>query len=148
MFDPIAFLIEQGLLRDRTATAKPLTGGYLNQVYRVRGDVTDWVVKCFMPETELALFPNFPTAEAEALKRAGGYGLAPKLVDFFDGENPVVVYEFCEGEVWSSGVGKVAQLLRRLCHVDGGYPGGGRCLSRNRWARDARQAGCQSAGAV
>ena len=57
MFDPITFLIEQGLLRDRSVTAKPLTGGYLNQVYRVRGADIDWVVKRFMPETELALFP-------------------------------------------------------------------------------------------
>jgi len=120
MFDPITFLIEQGLLRDRSVTAKPLTGGYLNQVYRVRGADIDWVVKRFMPETELALFPNFPTDEALALKRASALGLAPKPIGFFDGERPVLVYEFCEGEMWHGGVGDVARLLRQLRSVETG----------------------------
>ena len=118
MFDPVAFLIEQGLLRDQSVTARPLTGGYLNQVYRVRGAGIDWVVKRFMPETELALFPNFPADEAEALKRAAAVGLAPKPIGFFAGERPILVYEFCEGEMWSRGVGDVARLLRRLRGVD------------------------------
>jgi thiamine kinase len=118
MFDPVEFLMERGLLRDRGVTAKPMTCGYLNQVYRVRGAGIDWVVKRFMPETELALFPNFPADEAEALKRASVPGLAPKPVGFFDGDNPVLVYEFCEGEIWRDGVGDVARLLRRLRDVD------------------------------
>ncbi len=123
MFDPVEFLLEHGLLRDRGVSAKPLAGGYLNEVYRVRGPATDgpgidWVVKRFMPETELALFPNFPAAEAEALKRAGAHGLAPKPIGFFEGDRPVLVYEFCEGEVWRDGVGDVARLLRRLRDVD------------------------------
>jgi aminoglycoside phosphotransferase (APT) family kinase protein len=118
MFDPVVFLIEQGLLRDRSVTARPLTGGYLNQVYRVRDVGIDWVVKRFMPETELALFPNFPADEAEALKRASAHGLAPKPIGFFPGENPVLVYEFCEGEVWAEGIGAVARLMRRLRGVD------------------------------
>jgi thiamine kinase-like enzyme len=118
MFDPIAFLIERRLLRDRSVTAKPLTGGYLNQVTRVRGSGIDWVVKRFMPETELALFPNFPADEAEALKRASVHGLAPKPLGFFAGDNPVLVYEFCEGEIWREGVGDVARLMRRLRKVE------------------------------
>jgi aminoglycoside phosphotransferase (APT) family kinase protein len=118
MFEPVEFLVEHGLLRDRGVTAKPLTGGYLNQVYRVRGAAIDWVVKRFMPETELALFPNFPSDEAEALKRASAHGLAPKPIGFFEGDNPVLVYEFCEGEVWREGVGDVARLMRRLRDVD------------------------------
>jgi len=118
MFDPVEFLIEQGLLRDRAVTAKSLTGGYLNQVTRVRGAGIDWVVKRFMPETELALFPNFPADEAEALKRASAHGLAPKPVGFFEGDAPVLVYEFCEGEIWREGVGDVARLLRTLRDVD------------------------------
>jgi aminoglycoside phosphotransferase (APT) family kinase protein len=118
MFDPVAFLIEQGLLHDRNVTAKPLTGGYLNQVFRVRGPDIDWVVKRFMPETELALFPNFPADEAEALKRASAHGLAPKPIGFFQGDAPVLVYEFCEGEVWQEGVGAVARLMQRLRDVD------------------------------
>jgi aminoglycoside phosphotransferase (APT) family kinase protein len=118
MFDPVAFLVEQRLLRDLNVTAKALTGGYLNQVTRVRGAGIDWVVKRFMPETELALFPNFPADEAEALKRASAHGLAPKPIGFFAGDNPVLVYEFCAGEVWQQGVGGVARLLRRLRDVD------------------------------
>src|SRR5689334_19962660 len=120
MFDPIAFLVEQGLLRDQNVTAKALTGGYLNQVYRVRGDGVDWVVKRFMPETELALFLNFPADEAEGVKRASVFGLAPKPIGFVDGDDTVLVYEFCVGEVWQDGVGDVARLMRRLREVDAG----------------------------
>jgi hypothetical protein len=124
MSDPVDFLVERGLLGDRSFTAKPLTGGYLNQVFRVQGlgvdgRGIDWVVKRFMPETELALFPNFPADEAEALKRASAYGLAPKPLGFFEGDAPVLVYEFCKGEVWHDGVADVARLLRRLGDVDG-----------------------------
>jgi aminoglycoside phosphotransferase (APT) family kinase protein len=118
-FDPIAFVIAQGLLADRRVRAEPLTGGYLNQVYRVRGEGIDWVVKRFTPEVELALFPNFPADEAEALARASAHGLAPKPVGFFeDGDAPVLVYEFCPGESWRGDVTDVARLLRALRVVD------------------------------
>ena len=120
-FDPVGFLIEHRLLHDRAVEAKPLTGGYLNQVYRLRGAGIDWVVKRFMPETELALFPNFPKDEAEAMKRASALGLAPKPVAFIEtGDAPVLVYEFCEGEMWRDGVADVGRLLRRLREIDAG----------------------------
>jgi aminoglycoside phosphotransferase (APT) family kinase protein len=119
LFDPIAFLIARGLLRDRNVRAEPLTGGYLNQVYRVRGEGIDWVVKRFMPEVDLALFPNFPKDEAEALRRASAHGLAPKPIGFFDDRDaPVLVYEFCPGESWRGDVADVARLLRAMRVVD------------------------------
>ncbi|HEY4161612.1 MAG TPA: aminoglycoside phosphotransferase family protein [Dongiaceae bacterium] len=118
-FDPIAFLIEHRLLPDSGASAEALTGGYLNQVYRVRGAGVDWVVKRFMPEVELALFPNFPADEAEALKRASAHGLAPKPIGFFEeGDAPVLVYEFCPGESWRGNVADVARLLLEMRNVD------------------------------
>jgi aminoglycoside phosphotransferase (APT) family kinase protein len=118
-FDPVAFLIEHGLLHDRSVRAELLTGGYLNHVYRVRGAGVDWVVKRFMPEVELALFPNFPADEAEALRRASAHGLAPKPIGFFsETDAPVLVYEFCPGESWRGGVAAVARLLREMREVD------------------------------
>lgn len=118
MFDPVEFLVGHGLLHDWNVAAQPLAGGYLNQVSRIQGAGIDWVVKRFMPETELALFPNFPADEAEALKRASEHGLAPKPIGFFDGDDTVLVYEYCPGKVWRHGVGTVAQLLRKLRDVD------------------------------
>jgi thiamine kinase len=115
MFDPVAFVVEQGLTTDRNLRVDALTGGYLNQVFRLRGQGIDWVVKRFMPETELALFPNLPAAEHRAMTLASTLGLAPQPVAFVDGPDaPVLVYRFCEGEMWREGVADVARLLRRL----------------------------------
>jgi thiamine kinase len=115
MFDPVAFVVEQGLTADRDLRVDALTGGYLNQVFRLRGAGVDWVVKRFMPETELALFPNLPEAEHRAMSRASTLGLAPEPVAFVDHPDaPVLVYRFCEGEMWREGVADVARLLRRL----------------------------------
>ena len=115
MFDPVDFVVAQGLTSDRTLRVDALTGGYLNQVFRLRGTGIDWVVKRFLPETELALFPNLPEAEHRAMSLASRLGLAPEPVAFVDcSDAPVLVYRFCEGEMWREGVADVARLLRRL----------------------------------
>jgi hypothetical protein len=100
-----------------------LTGGYLNQVFRLRGkeqgDDFDWVVKFFMPETELALFPNLPVDERKATYLASTIGRAPQPLTWLETvDGPVLVYEFCEGEIWRDGVGEVGLLLRDLRTLD------------------------------
>src|SRR3954447_24850567 len=117
MFDPVAFVIEQRLTSDHDLRVDALTGGYLNQVFRLRGAGIDWVVKRFLPETELALFPNLPDAEHRALALASTLGLAPEPVAFV-AEVPVLVYHYCEGEMWREGVADIAHLLRRLRAAD------------------------------
>ncbi|WP_395023253.1 phosphotransferase family protein [Dongia sp.] len=119
MFDPVAFVVEQGLTRNRDLRADALTGGYLNQVFRLRGPGIDWVVKRFLPETELALFPNLPEPEHRAMSLAHQLGLAPKPVAFIDQpELTVLVYEYVEGEMWRSGIADVARMLKRLRAAD------------------------------
>jgi thiamine kinase len=119
MFDPVAFVVEQGLTTERDLRADALTGGYLNQVFRLRGGGIDWVVKRFLPETELALFPNLPEPEHRAMSMANQLGLAPKPVAFIDRTDlTVLVYDYVEGEMWSDGVADVAEMLKRLRAAD------------------------------
>jgi len=122
MFDPVAFVLEQGLTPkgvNGDLRADALTGGYLNQVFRLRGSGIDWVVKRFLPETELALFPNLPEPEHRAMSLANKLGLAPKPVAFIDQPDlTVLVYDYVEGEMWSDGIAAVAQMLKRLRAAD------------------------------
>jgi aminoglycoside phosphotransferase (APT) family kinase protein len=122
-FDPVELLLEAEIIDDGEVRVERLTGGYLNQVFRLRGKEQghdfDWVVKYFMPETELALFPNLPVEERKATYLASTIGRAPVPISWletFDG--PVLVYEFCEGEVWREGVEEVGRLLRDLRTLD------------------------------
>lgn len=123
MFDPVEFLEEVEILDDTDVRIESLTGGYLNQVYRVRGkeagEDVDWVMKFFMSETELALFPNLPADERKATSLASTIGRAPVPISYFETtEGPVLIYEYCEGEIWQEGVGDVARLLRDLRTLD------------------------------
>jgi thiamine kinase len=123
MFDPIEFLEETKILDDLDVQIERLAGGYLNQVFRVRGkedgDDADWVIKAFVPETELALFPNLPEDERKATYLASTIGRAPAPVSYFEMiEGPVLVYEYCEGEIWKEGVVEVGLLLRDLRTLD------------------------------
>jgi aminoglycoside phosphotransferase (APT) family kinase protein len=119
MFDPVAFVVEQGLTKERDLRADALTGGYLNQVFRLRGPGIDWVVKRFLPETELALFPNLPEPEHRAMSLANELGLAPKPVAFVERPDlTVLIYDYVEGEMWSDGIADVAQMLKRLRKAD------------------------------
>jgi thiamine kinase len=119
MFDPVAFARGEGLTQERDLRADALTGGYLNQVFRLRGPGVDWVVKRFLPETELALFPNLPEPEHRAMSLAHGLGLAPKPVAFVERPDlTVLVYDYVEGEMWRDGIADVARMLKRLRAAD------------------------------
>jgi len=127
-FDPVELLLEAEIIDDDDVQVEVLAGGYLNQVFRLRGkeqgDDFDWVVKFFMPETELALFPNLPEDERKATYLASTIGRAPVPISWLETwDGPVLVYEYCEGEIWREGVGDVARLLRDLRKLDTSHYG-------------------------
>lgn len=119
-FDALTFLAASGLADSRGLTVESLSGGYQNQVFRVRGPGLDWVVKRFGPSAEITLFPNLPDAEAMALTRLADRNVAPRPIAFVKdkGEPPVLVYDFYKGEPWSGDVGQVARLLRVVAGVN------------------------------
>ena len=119
-FEPLTFLARHGLADAHGLTAESLTGGYQNQVYRVRGGRIDWVIKRFKPAPEISLFPNLADAEAMALRRLAACDAAPRPIAFVDGaeDAPVLVYEFYAGQPWSGDVAPVAALLQRIAGVD------------------------------
>jgi hypothetical protein len=123
VFDPVRLVIERTNCAASTITSKPLTGGYLNQVFRLTGPFGDWVVKRFKDSRELTLFPNMARAEARALAVLGPLGISPRLIDFVDDPDHglVLIYTFHPGEVWPgssqvadpASLSSVATLLRR-----------------------------------
>jgi aminoglycoside phosphotransferase (APT) family kinase protein len=119
-FDPLSFLARHRLADMRGLTVESLSGGYQNQVHRVRGGGIDWVVKRFSPSAEITLFPNLADAEAMALRRLTECGAAPRPIAFItEAEDaPVLVYEFYAGRPWSGGTAPVAELLRQIARVD------------------------------
>ena len=117
-FEPIAFLRAVGLHPGGDLRAKPLSGGYLNAVFRLRGEGLDWVVKRFAVDLPPSLYPNLPEAEYLALQRLSPLQAAPRPVAFFPGDAPVLVYEFFAGEEWSGDLAAVADLLRRIRRAD------------------------------
>ena len=120
VFEPTGFLLEHGLIGAQALSTEVLAGGYLNEVYRVRGAGIDWVVKRFRLTSDLGLFPNLPAAEAMALRRLSTTGAAPSPIAFVDAnpEAPVLVYRFYAGDPWNGDVAQVAHLLRRLARID------------------------------
>ena len=117
-FEPIAFLRAVGLHPGGDLRAKPPESGYLNAVFRLRGEGLDWVVKRFAVDLPPSLYPNLPEAEYLALQRLSPLQAAPRPVAFFPGDAPVLVYEFFAGEEWSGDLAAVADLLRRIRRAD------------------------------
>ncbi len=124
-FNPADFLQKTKVLDCSKAVAEPLAGGYWNQVFRVRGDGRDLVVKHFGGSSvESTLFPVLPDDEARALNVLAGLDVAPDPVGFWpapDGHGPVLVYDFFPGDMWHGDVADAATLLRRIhsVNVDG-----------------------------
>jgi thiamine kinase len=122
-FDPVRLVTERSNCVASAITCEPLTGGYLNQVFRLTGPFGDWVVKCFKESDEITLFPNIARAEARALSLLGPLEIAPRLIDFVDDPDHglMLIYSFHPGEVWpgsmreadASSLSSVATLLRR-----------------------------------
>ncbi|HVJ43485.1 MAG TPA: phosphotransferase [Dongiaceae bacterium] len=123
-FDPVRLVVERTGCPATAIICKPLTGGYLNQVFRVTGPFGDWVFKRFKAGSELTLFPNMARAEARALSILGPLGIAPRLIDFIDDPDHgmILVYTFHAGTAWpgpadasvdTPSLAAVAALLRR-----------------------------------
>ncbi|MCU1392989.1 MAG: hypothetical protein JWM34_1417 [Ilumatobacteraceae bacterium] len=99
-------------------TWERLTGGYHNDVFRVRGDDTDVVVKHFVADSGNPLYPQRPRDEAAALERLRGTGLAPLPVAFLPDASgrALLVYGYVDGPMWDvpHGVREVGAMLGRL----------------------------------
>jgi hypothetical protein len=118
-FDPTA-LVESKGLAERPFSVSRLKGGAWNDVFRIRSDKADIVIKRFVGMLEGTIFPNLPHAEALALERLSGLAVAPEPVAFYpDTEwGAVLVYQFHPGKSWDGNVVPVAQLQKRKLGVD------------------------------
>jgi aminoglycoside phosphotransferase (APT) family kinase protein len=103
--------------------ASALAGGYWNEVFRVRAEGRDLVVKHYgTKKVAVTLFPMLPADEARAMALLAGKGLAPDPVGYWPqaGEHgAVVVYHFVPGVMWEGPIEQAAGLLRRLHALDG-----------------------------
>ena len=110
-------LIQHGLIQSTDEIRiKPLTGGYHNYVYRLQsGEYIDWVVKQYVTQSSVPLFPVLPDHEAGALRMFQGAGVAPEFIEFLPDalDGPIVVYEYIHGELWKDDVVSVAKLLNK-----------------------------------
>ncbi|MFN6977053.1 MAG: aminoglycoside phosphotransferase family protein [Gemmobacter sp.] len=96
---------------------RALAGGYWNAVFRADAAAGALVVKAYVRVMPGTLFPNLPAAEAAALVRLRGLGVAPDPVGFWPGDG-VLVYRYVPGSPWDGDVAGVAALLRRKAAVD------------------------------
>lgn len=117
-FDAAQFVALKGLAPPGVRLlATPLTGGYWNQVVRVRGRGLDLVVKRYHDGRGPLRFPNLPEAEAAALKHFAPDGPVPGFRAFFPDEadgRPILAYDFAAGKPWEGDPGPVGTALRRL----------------------------------
>lgn len=89
-----------------------LRGGYWNQVMKVTCAEGTLVLKRYVEVLSNSLFPNFPDAEAAALERLEGLGVAPEPAGFWP-EEKILIYRYVDGDLWSGDMAAVANLLRR-----------------------------------
>lgn len=112
----VAYLQEKGVLPAGQFGLIRLMGGFWNDVYRLRGNGRDWVIKHFRAANPDGLYPILPQAEALALQMLSGLEIAPEPVAFLP-DVPLLVYEFFAGDVWQEDVAGIGRLLRRLHDV-------------------------------
>ena len=93
-----------------------LTGGYRNQVWKVRTPNGFVIEKDYAedPGDANPMYPNLPDHEAAAMAHLAGTGCAPELVSYrppADHHGAQVVYRYVAGTQWRRGVADVAALL-------------------------------------
>ena len=120
-FDAAVFLALKGLVPPGVRLfAEAMTGGYWNQVIRVRGRGLDVVVKRFHAGRGPLRFPNLPDAEAAGLKYLEPSGHVPRFRGYFPDEadrQPVLVYDFAAGRPWERDPAAVGRALRALHRI-------------------------------
>lgn len=94
-----------------------LQGGYWNQVMKVACAEGKFVLKRYVEVLPNSLFPNLPAAEAAALGRLSGLGVAPEPFGFWP-EEKILVYRYVDGDLWSGDMEAVAALLARKEKAD------------------------------
>jgi aminoglycoside phosphotransferase (APT) family kinase protein len=105
-----------------TVSLKALTGGFWNQVLRLRSEYQpplDWVVKVFVQGPANPLFPILAQAEYAALQFLHGHACAPRPVGFI-AESPlgsILVYEYVQGSAWNCDLDAAARLLARVHRI-------------------------------
>lgn len=108
-----------GIERPDALSMELLTGGFWNQVYRLRSQEDahiDWVVKQFVKVPTNPMFPILPTHEYAALQFLQEHECAPKPVAFI-ADSPVgslLVYEYVKGSSWNGDLQAAASLLARV----------------------------------
>ncbi|MEN9647186.1 MAG: hypothetical protein RL238_3855 [Actinomycetota bacterium] len=93
-----------------------LTGGYRNQVWKVRTPSGFVIEKDYAedPGDANPMYPNLPDHEAVAMAHLAGTGCAPELVSYrppADHHGAQVIYRYVAGTQWRRGVADVAALL-------------------------------------
>ena len=94
-----------------------MTGGLWNRLFRVETAGHYLSLKHYALLPPGLLFPNLPEAEALALQRLAGRGVAPDLVGFWPAAR-VLIYQHVDGAHWSGDPAQVAQLLDRAAAAD------------------------------
>jgi hypothetical protein len=119
-FDAAGFLQLRSLVPPGLRLSQEaLTGGYWNQVVRVRGRGLDLVVKRFHDGRGPLRFPNLPDAEAAALKLLAPSQHVPRFRQYFRDEpdnRQILVYDFAPGRPWDGDPGAVGRALK-ACHA-------------------------------
>lgn len=105
------FLATAGL-GDGPFDVSPLRGGYWNQVIKIASPARIFVLKHYIAVLPGTLFPNLPEAEALALDRLAGLGVAPEPMGYWP-QHQTLIYAYVEGTPWTGDVAAVAALLRR-----------------------------------
>lgn len=99
-----------------------LTGGYRNQVWKVRSGRGFVIEKDYAedPGDPNPMYPNLPDHEAAAMAHLAGTGCAPELVSYrppADHHGAQVSYRYVAGTQWRRGVADVAELLHTVHHL-------------------------------
>ena len=122
MSEPTAFTTRQARAFLRAAGFGPcrvtaMTGGLWNRLFRVEAAGRCLSLKHYAVLPPGLLFPNLPAAEALALQRLAGRGVAPDLVGFWPAAR-LLIYAHIDGAHWSGDPAPVAHLLDRAAAAD------------------------------
>ena len=142
----VAQLGEQGLVEPK-GRFETLYGGRTNQVWKVRGNRSDSVLKLYRTTLRNPLFGNDAGLEAACLRALQSTGFVPNLraTGAFECDR-WVFYDHAPGTPWRQRADKVGRLLRKLHNFSAEVSVPPGCNGSADLARHAERilAGCQS----